>query len=192
MLISHADQDHAGGREAMVAAMPIHRALGFGGEPCRNGERWRWGDVEFLVINGTGQSEDRRNDNSCALAVTVFGRSILIPGDVSAMREHDWVAYWREELNAAVLVLPHHGSNTSSSYALLKWVQPDWAISSSGRGNAFGHPHQRVIARLAAVADAIVLNTAADGAIEITVDRNRPVTATAQRHQLLPYWLKLP
>ena len=98
MLISHADQDHAGGREAMVAAMPIHRALGFGGEPCRNGERWRWGDVEFLVINGTGQSEDRRNDNSCALAVTVFGQSVLIPGDVSAIREHDWVAYWREEL----------------------------------------------------------------------------------------------
>ena len=192
MLISHADQDHAGGLEAMVAAMPIHRTLGFGGEPCRNGERWRWGDVEFLVINGTGQSEDRRNDNSCALAVTVFGQSVLIPGDVSAMREHDWVAYWREELNAAVLVLPHHGSDTSSSYALLKWVQPDWAISSSGRGNAFGHPHQRVIARLVAVADVTVLNTAADGAIEIAVDRNRRVTATGQRHQLLPYWLKLP
>lgn len=96
MLISHADQDHAGGREAMVAAMPIHRALGFGGEPCRNGERCRWGDVEFLVINGTGQSEDRRNDNSCALAVTVFEQSVLIPEDVSAMREHDWVGYWRE------------------------------------------------------------------------------------------------
>jgi beta-lactamase superfamily II metal-dependent hydrolase len=71
-------------------------------------------------------------------------------------------------------------------------VQPDWAISSSGRGNAFGHPHQRVIARLAAVTDATVLNTATDGAIEIMVDRNRRLTATPQRHQLLPYWLKLP
>ena len=60
MLISHADQDHAGGREAMVAAMPIHRALG--GEPVTanvgagrrgvSGDQW-------------GQSEDRR----CALAV---------------------------------------------------------------------------------------------------------------------------
>ena len=64
------------------------------------------GEVEFLVINGTGQSEDQRNDDSCALAVTVFGQSLLIPGDVSAMREHDWVRYWREELNATVLVLP--------------------------------------------------------------------------------------
>ena len=144
------------------------------------------------MINGTGQSEDQRNDDSCALAVTVFGQSLLIPGDVSAMREHDWVRYWREELNAAVLVLPHHGSNTSSSYALLKWVRPDWAISSSGRGNPFGHPHRSVIERLAAVTDVTVLNTASDGAIEIAVDRNRPVTATGQRHQLLPYWLKLP
>ena len=60
--------------------MPIHRALGFGGEPCRNGERWRWGDVEFLVINGTGQSEDRRNDDSCA---AVPSSAIVIPGRIS-------------------------------------------------------------------------------------------------------------
>ena len=102
------------------------------------------------------------------------------------------MCYWREELNATVLVLPYHGSNTSSSYALLKWVRPDWTISSSGRGNAFGHPHQSVIERLAAVTDVTVLNTASDSAIEIEVDRNRGLTATGQRHKLLPYWLKLP
>ena len=74
MLISHADQDHAVAEKRWSRQCPFTEPLVLGASHAVtvNGGA---GDVEFLVINGTGQSEDRRNDNSCALAVTVFGQS---------------------------------------------------------------------------------------------------------------------
>lgn len=192
LLVSHADRDHSGGRAFLANTLPIERAIGFGGEPCRNGERWRWGSMELMVINGPGQGEQDRNDGSCGLLVTAPNFSLLIPGDVSARREREWVRYWRDELSASVLVLAHHGSRTSTSHALLKWVRPEWALISAGRGNAFGHPHREVIDRVRQTEQVIVLDTSKDGAISITSTDQRGLQLRRERYTWSPYWLKLP
>lgn len=192
LLVSHADRDHSGGHAFLTNTLPIERALGFGGAPCRNGERWRWGSMELMTLNGPGQGEQDRNDGSCGLLVTAPNFSLLIPGDVSARREREWVRYWRDELSASVLVLAHHGSRTSTSHALLKWVRPDWALISAGRGNAFGHPHREVTDRVRQKAPVTVLDTAKEGAISITSAAQQGLQFRRERTAWSPYWLKLP
>ena len=192
LLVSHADRDHSGGRTFLANTLPIERALGFGGEPCRNGERWRWGSTELMIINGPGQGEQDRNDGSCGLLVTAPNFSLLIPGDVSARREREWVRYWRDELSASVLVLAHHGSRTSTSHALLKWVGPEWALISAGRGNAFGHPHREAIDRVRQTVPVSLLDTSKDGAISISSTDQQGLQLSRERTAWSPYWLKLP
>ncbi len=192
LLISHADLDHSGGAPVLREHLPIVRSLGFGGEPCRNGERWMWHSVEFLIINGPGQGEMDRNEGSCGLLIQTPGMSVLIPGDVSAARERQWVRYWRDELEASILVLAHHGSRTSSSYALLKWTSPDWALVSAGRGNAFGHPHEEVVERVKQSGQTSLLSTAISGAIEINLVKGDIPELIPSRGPWVPYWLKMP
>jgi competence protein ComEC len=133
-----------------------------------------------------------RNDGSCGLLIQTPGLSVLIPGDVSAARERQWVRYWRDELEASILVLAHHGSRTSSSYALLKWTSPDWALVSAGRGNGFGHPHEEVVGRVKQSGQTSVRSTAISGAIEINLAKGDIPELIPSRGPWVPYWLKMP
>jgi competence protein ComEC len=102
------------------------------------------------------------------------------------------VRYWRDELSASVLVLAHHGSRTSTSHALLKWVGPEWALISAGRGNAFGHPHREVIDRVRQTVPVGLLDTSKDGAISISSTDQQGLQLSRERTAWSPYWLKLP
>ena len=192
LMVSHADQDHSGGYDDVVNHLPVQRRLGFRGEQCRHGERWQWGVAEFLVMNGPGWGDVDRNDRSCALLINWGGHSALLTGDVSRQREREWVRYWQHELRASLLLLPHHGSKTSTSHALLKWVRPQWAVASSGRGNPFGHPHFEVVDRITSSKDIQLFDTASHGAIAMTASTDGPVQIHTQRTAATPYWLKLP
>ncbi len=192
LVVSHGDRDHSGGLAFLANQIPINRHLGFGGEPCRNGERWRWGASEVLVVNGSGQSVLDANDQSCGFVFTFGGYNLLALGDISADQEREVVRYWREEVSSEVVLLPHHGSDSSSSYTLLKWVDPTWALISSGRENRFGHPHATVVDRLAQTRGAVGLNTATTGAIQVRFGENHDPRVTTQRNSGTPYWLKLP
>lgn len=192
LVISHADRDHSGGLTFLADRIPINRHLGFGGEPCRNGERWRWGTTEILIVNGSGQSVSETNDNSCGFVLSVNGYRLLALGDVSADREREVVRYWRDTISSEVMLLAHHGSGSSSSHSLLKWVDPTWAVISSGRGNHFGHPHPAVLKRLSRRRGTSALTTAEAGAIRVRFAGNRYPRVTKQRNNGAPYWLKLP
>lgn len=52
------------------------------------------------------------------------------------------------DLRADVLKVPHHGSNSSSSYVFLRAVDPKYAIISVGKDNTYGHPDEEVLGRL--------------------------------------------
>lgn len=192
LIISHGDRDHSGGLDVIQQQIAIGRHLGFSGEPCRNGERWRWESVEFLVLNGTGQDELSRNDQSCALLISTTAARVLVLGDMSSSKERELVLFWRDALAATHLVVAHHGSRSSTSYALLKWARPDWALISAGFANAFGHPHDEVLERLAQVGQAEVLNTATAGAVTLRLDQGAGAAPVRQRTRWSPYWLNLP
>ena len=63
-----------------------------------------------------------------------------------------------------VLKVPHHGSANSSSLMFLHSASPSAAIISVGRDNAYGHPAEALLKRLAGT-DALVLRTDECGAV---------------------------
>jgi competence protein ComEC len=79
--------------------------------------------------------------------VSARGGSILLTGDAEARSEIEMLARGSEGLRADVLVVPHHGSKTSSTDRFLDAVAPRWALFPVGYRNRFRHPHESVVER---------------------------------------------
>jgi competence protein ComEC len=125
-----------------------------------------------------------RNDDSVVVEVRFGEVSIVLTGDVEGAAEAD-LAKLLEPAGVRVLLAPHHGSATSSTWPLLKAAAPDLAIISAGRGNRYGHPHAAVLQRYRA-AGAEVLRTDLDGAISLRTDgRTVDVTTFTGRRLVL-------
>ena len=113
------------------------------------------------------------NDDSLVIAFERAGRRVLFTGDLEEEGEDALVAAGAPP--ADVVKVPHHGSPTSSTAALIAATAPRWAVISLGRGNRFGFPAPAVVARWQR-AGATVLRTDQVGAIEVTIDRGGRLT----------------
>ena len=140
--------------------------------------RWDWDGVAFTVLHpefGRRPREDggavarvRENDRSCVVHVQAGGASLLLTGDIEARSEAAMLARGAAPLRADVLLVPHHGSRTSSSAPFLDAVAPGLALVSAGHRNRFGHPHPAVLARYAA-RGIEVRRTDLDGALRVVL-----------------------
>ena len=164
LLLSHRDADHVGGAAALLAGLPVtalsssleatHPLLQ-GPVPqqrCEAGQRWRWDGVSFAVLQPFAQDYERislkPNAMRCVLKVTdAAGRSLLLTGDLEAAQEQRLVQLDAAALKSDVLVVPHHGSKTSSSDAFLDAVAPRVAVIQAGYRNRYGHPAPPILAR---------------------------------------------
>jgi competence protein ComEC len=173
VLVSHLDQDHAGGVGAVLAQLPVGRLLApdplpgdAATRPCRAGDGFRTDGVAFTIISPRPPLPRSDNDRSCVLLLrTGAGVRVLLPGDLQRAGEHRLVAGTPTALRGLdLLVAPHHGSRSSSSPAFVAATLPKVVVVSAGAGNAFGHPHRDVVARYQA-AGAAVFVTAHAGAI---------------------------
>src|SRR5262249_49189823 len=108
------------------------------------------------------------NDNSLVIKIEYGGRALLFAGDVEKDGEALLVARRGQELRADVLKVPHHGSRTSSTDALLDAVRPLFAVISVGHHNRWHFPHPSVLARYRK-RGVSVLRTDERGAITIEV-----------------------
>lgn len=202
LMISHADNDHAGGAAAVAAEFPQARRLA--GEPermsfpmraCAAGQAWQWDGVSFRVLfPPAGTVAGRNNDRSCVVSVEGRAGRLLLTGDISSRVEPQVAAELeRDEAgNEAgrdtVMLVPHHGSRSSSSAAFIAGVRPRLAVVSAGWLNRFGHPHPLVVQRYAA-AGLQLLNTADSGAIQLDFPANAPPhLAYAWRQRQARYW----
>ncbi len=113
------------------------------------------------------------NDESLVVRLAFGARRFLFPGDIEANAEAALVASLppvetaQSPLRADVLKVPHHGSRTSSSAALLAAVAPSIAVIGVGAGNPYGHPNPGVLARYRGVQ---VWRTDLDGNVELRTD----------------------
>jgi competence protein ComEC len=117
---------------------------------CEAGQRWTWDGVDFAVLRPDPADYARSlkpNALSCVLRVAGRDRSALLTGDVERDQEALLVAAHGSGLQSDVLVVPHHGSRTSSSAAFLDAVRPAVAVVQAGYRNRFGHPAGEVMAR---------------------------------------------
>jgi competence protein ComEC len=167
MVLSHADADHVGGAQSIIDRMPVAalRSSLAPGNPlranplphtaCEAGQRWAWDGVEFAILHPFASDHGpgaKTNALSCVLRVAgADGASALLTGDVEAPGERRLVARARADpsatLRSDVLLVPHHGSRTSSTDAFLDAVRPRVAVIQVGYRSRYGHPAPDVVAR---------------------------------------------
>jgi len=202
MIISHDDNDHAGGALSVMKAAPaaqLHSSLASFDPialaapyriPCAESSNWIWDGVrfEFLYPRMAHYAEAGASANnlSCVLKVSGPHGAALLTGDIEWRGEVDLVARREGDLAAQVLVVPHHGSSTSSTRAFVRAVAPRIAVFPVGYRNQFGHPRPAVVARYQAQGSRIV-RTDHWGAVGITLDE-RGVSVRAQREIAARYW----
>lgn len=167
ILISHEDGDHVGGLPALqrlFAESDILRGMDGG---CRKGHHWQWDGVSFEVLHPVGVLSGD-NDNSCVLRISSELGSALLPGDIESRAER-LLLQRGEELESDLLLVPHHGSKTSSTKEWLAAVSPELAVISVAKDSRWGMPHQPVIDNLTAEG-ARILSTGDFGAIVVRFD----------------------
>lgn len=150
LMLSHGDNDHAGGVAAVRERVRVRREIGPpGGERCRAGLRWEWDGVRFEVLHPEADTWEG-NDASCVLRVQ-GSFTALLAGDIEAAAEAALVAARSSALRADLLIVPHHGSKTSSTPEFVEAVRPRVAVHSAGWRHHFRHPRPEVVARYAAL-----------------------------------------
>ena len=103
--------------------------------------------------------------------VGIGARRVLIPGDIEAAGE-DWLVRTGTDITADVLVVPHHGSRSSSSQPFLAAVRPAVTVIPVGR-NPYGHPHEEVLERYSADPAIAVYRTDEHGSVTFRSDGDR-------------------
>ena len=168
LMLSHRDSDHVGGAASLLAGQTVtalsssleagHALLTEAGRglphtPCRAGQHWAWDGVQFDVLHPTPDdvaAAAKPNALSCVLRVVdAQGRSLLLTGDIEAPQEAALLRRTGAALASTMLVVPHHGSRTSSTADFLDAVQPRVAVVQAGYRSRFGHPAADVLARYA-------------------------------------------
>jgi competence protein ComEC len=198
LVLSHRDADHTGGAPAVLAMQPgaeLLSSIEDGHElqalrparRCEAGQSWRWDGVVFEVLHPRASDyagSVRSNALSCVLRISNGAQTALLVGDIEAAQEARLLAD-AAPLKADVLLVPHHGSKTSSSAAFLDAVQPRIALVQAGYRNRFGHPAAPVLARYEE-RQVRVFDSAHCGAASWRSDL--PQRVPCQRKQALRYW----
>lgn len=197
-IASHGDNDHAGGMAAVLAAEPQARVLAgepgrlpFAARQCEAGETWDWDGVRMRVLHppasDAGMAAPSGNDRSCVLLVEGGGGRLLLAGDISR-RVEPTVAAALGPGPPLVLVVPHHGSRSSSGEDFLESVHPVFGVVSAGWRNRFGHPHPQVLARYASLGIPLA-GTAEAGALRLAFPATTaPRLASSERHRRRRHW----
>ena len=184
-MISHGDNDHAGGAAGLAHKIQIDKILlpyEKYSEAERNllaetgvakvitassGQRFDFGDAQLVVLAATPTSAGPAsgNDASIVCAITDGRSRLLYTGDIDEVREGMLRNLGQHDL----LKVAHHGSRYSTSGYFLQQVQPRLAVISAGRGNGYGHPHAETLERLG-LSGSKILRTDALGAVKVTFD----------------------
>lgn len=193
LVLSHQDADHDGGgqavRQAFAPAAVWAGQPGFyaGARHCAEGG-WQWDGVHFEWLT-LMENDGDDNGKSCVLRAVAGGEAVLLTGDLGSRGEQRLAAQYGDGLYSQVLVLGHHGSNTSSAGSFLNRVSPDYAVSSSGYANAYGHPSEAVQTRLRAHGIRL-LRTDRSGALQFEIGSGDVRLLPVGKGR--PYWQKKP
>lgn len=171
-VVSHGDNDHVGGWEAVRNVFPTPYLYAPDGldlpdsRPCHAGDAWTWDGVRFRFLHPPPDFPYLRNESSCVLRIEAGGRAALLTGDIGEVIERRLVRLDPADVRADVVLVAHHGSGGSSDPGFIAATGAGQALVSSGHGNRFGHPRADVVRRWQD-AGAQVHDTAREGALRI-------------------------
>ena len=169
LVVSHLDIDHSGGARSLITHVPVSWMLtsiesdsdvanaakqrGVETLRCFAGQSWTWDNVRFEVLHPTTENyldaSRKTNDRSCVIKVSNGRFSALLTADIEALSEGELIKRNMDTraLKSDALLMPHHGSRTSSTPAFIDAVAPKLALINAGYRNRFGHPREDVLAR---------------------------------------------
>ena len=205
LMLSHRDTDHTGGAAAVLAMQPqahlwssleddhpLH-ALRAGWTRCQSGQSWVWDGVLFEVLHPPAAQQAAMaelppkrlapNAVSCVLRIDNGQASVLLTGDIEAAQELLLLQAGLSPID--LLLVPHHGSKTSSSRPFLQALKPRLALVQAGYRNRFGHPARPVTERYRAEGIGLVESTRCGAA---TWDSERPAQVACERVRSQRYW----
>lgn len=202
LVLSHDDNDHTGGAMSvmhgidvgwLLSSLPPGQGLlanGHRKDRCHAGQSWAWDGVKFEILHPTLQSYTRRrvkdNNRSCVIKVTsAYGR-LLLTGDIERLAELSLLESG-VSLESDVVVVPHHGSKTSSIRPFVAAISPDVAIFSAGHLNRFGHPKPEVVSRYQESGSRIYRNDE-HGAVMVDFLSNGGIAHRSWRQAAPKYW----
>ncbi|MEZ8654297.1 DNA internalization-related competence protein ComEC/Rec2 [Vibrio splendidus] len=186
VIVSHFDSDHAGGYPALLenynpkwirASQNINQQtqstvqVQSNIQTCTFGEAWNWQGLEFEVLWPPQRVKRAYNPHSCVVRIFEPNSefSMLLTGDIERVSE--WLlAREGQRLKSDVMLVPHHGSNSSSIKLFIEAVSPQLAIASLAKGNQWGMPSKSVIERYHETGSAW-LDTGESGQITITISK---------------------
>jgi competence protein ComEC len=159
LMLSHRDIDHTGGAAAVLTMQPQAALVSSiedshelqqlrKSKRCMAGQRWQWDGVDFQVMHPSATDYEegaKSNAMSCVLRISNGAHVALLAGDIEQPQEARLAP--SPLLKADVLLVPHHGSKTSSSADFLDAVKPTFALVQAGYRNRFGHPAPPVMER---------------------------------------------
>ncbi len=206
LILTHDDTDHTGGAASVIQAIPIdwvssslpdgHPLLQLVADKrhCTDGQSWQWDGVAFEILHPDAASYAEKNisknNRGCVLRISIGDRHILLTADIEKESEQQLLKEHPDKLSATLLVVPHHGSKTSSTDAFIAAVRPDYAVFTAGYLNRFGHPKQEVVQRYAH-SGAELLRSDEDGAILVEMNaKGLQVERYRKTHR--HYWTHFP
>lgn len=195
LIVSHGDNDHAGGAQTLLSGLPVDRL--FSSVPelfsqykplrCEQGISWRLNEVLFEFLSPSKDQLFEGNNASCVLKVSSVNGNVLLTGDIEKSTERSLLQYQREKLKVDVLIAPHHGSTSSSTVAFIKAVDPSYVLFPVGYKNRFGFPKEVVVERYKKQG-ALRFDTANNGAITVLFYDDSLPNVKSFREEASKFW----
>jgi competence protein ComEC len=201
VILSHSDNDHAGGIKQLAEGVTIkelvmndQRIASYANLEqlndnviCNQERSFKWQGLyfEFLWPKKTNNASKQRNDDSCVVLVSSGKTKVLLTGDISKKVERQIINHY-PELKANIIIVPHHGSSTSSSDNFLRHLSPDIALVSAGFINRWKMPTSEVLTRYADH-DISVITTAESGQVIISFS-DGDMKVKTYRQYFRPFW----
>ncbi|OIO67640.1 MAG: DNA internalization-related competence protein ComEC/Rec2 [Zetaproteobacteria bacterium CG12_big_fil_rev_8_21_14_0_65_54_13] len=222
LILSHAQADHLGGALSLLQAVnhideiwlpdapaarrdqQVHSIIA---QAAAQGTRVRWlarGDSHRLEDPGSktaaaltilwpprGFAPNNENNTSLVVSVALSDAiHLLWPGDIETASERALLASDIEAVGA--MLMPHHGSRTSSTASFIRRLAPALAVAQTGAHNHYRFPAAKVVARYRSIG-AEIRNTA-EGAVMVTWRDSQPqarywsAPSPSRREQAQHYW----
>ncbi|AUI85760.1 DNA internalization-related competence protein ComEC/Rec2 [Vibrio azureus] len=150
LIISHMDSDHSGGRAYIEEQFtPRHKVSSQylnSYQACVAGNSWLWQGLRFEVLWPPSRVTRAYNPHSCVIRVVdpISQFRVMLTGDIESVSE--WMlARQADKLTSDVMLVPHHGSKTSSNLSFIQSVSPKLAIASLAKGNQWNMPAKQVV-----------------------------------------------
>ncbi len=199
LIVSHADNDHIGGAESLLSQLSVKelysseldRLSRYEPQLCHVGQKWQWDGIQFEMLHPSPGRRESENNASCVLRISNDRGTILLTGDVELAAERYLLASAKQKLRADLLVVPHHGSKTSSSKEFIAAVAPRLALFPVGYRNRFGLPRQEIVDRYTETG-AVLMFSGYDGAIELVLGEDGLSDPRRFRIENRYYWNHIP